>query len=104
MPGDGSACLGPRGWLLENATSCNRTLHHVTQASLSCKKISATASPLTSDRLTPQIAIPWIIMWGAVKRKTNKTPCKTYDELKARITVAINKLNKKTVGKACRSF
>ena len=54
---------GLRGWLLADSMSGNRTLRHATQArepSLDWKKISATTSPLTSGRLTPQITILWI--------------------------------------------
>ena len=41
--------------------------HYVTQAdepSFDCQEISVTTSPLTSGRLTPQMAIPLIIIFG----------------------------------------
>ena len=47
---------GLRRWLLEDPTSGNRTLSHVTlvgETSFGCEKISATASLLTSGFLTP---------------------------------------------------
>ena len=43
-------------------------------------------------------------MWIAVKQESNKTPCNTKTELKARITAAFSNLNKETVEKACQIF
>ena len=61
--------LGPElsKWLLEPSTSGKRILHYATLAiepSVVCEKISATALPLTCDRLIPQITIPLIIVCG----------------------------------------
>uniref|UniRef100_A0A0L8IF21 Uncharacterized protein n=1 Tax=Octopus bimaculoides TaxID=37653 RepID=A0A0L8IF21_OCTBM len=41
-------------------------------------------------------------VWGAVERDTNKTPCNTKNELKARIMAAFTKLNTETVQKSWR--
>ena len=81
--------------------SGNRTLLDTTQAGeprIASQKISASTSPLTSDHLTPQIAI---IMCGV---QLSKSPRKTKDELKARITAAFTNLNKENVGKTCKRF
>ena len=59
--------LNSKGWLLEDPKSGNRNQRHVIRAeepSLGCKNISSSISPLTSGRLTPQIVILLIIMYG----------------------------------------
>lgn len=65
-----------------------------------------------SDHITPDMWPPNspdcnpldYYVWGAVERETNKTPCKTKDELKARIMATFNNLNKETVQKSCSRF
>ena len=68
------------------------------------KKISSTTSSLSSGRLKLQIAITLIMMYGVEMNKTIKILCNIKDELKARLTAAVNNLNKLTVSKACRWF
>ena len=43
-------------------------------------------------------------VWYVVQQETNKTPCHTKDELKARITATFINLNKGNIGKVCRRF
>ena len=100
-----------RGWLLEDSTPGNRTLHHATLAgkpSVDCEKISVTISPLTSTCLIHKVAIPLITICGAWlrerERETNKTLCNTKDGLKARIIATFIYLNKETIGKIFRRF
>ena len=76
-----------------------RILHHATQPIIVWEKISAITLHQPFGHLTSQIPIPFIIVSGAVEWETNKTPCNTKDELKARIMVAITNLNQETIGK-----
>ena len=70
-----------------------------------CEKISTTTSPLTSRRLTLEIADALIIICEVeVSKKTNKTPCNTKEELKAMITATFSNLNEERVGTAWRRF
>ena len=78
--------------------AAGRPLRHDMQIGkfcLGCPKISASTSPLTSGRLTLQIAISLIIMCGVRLSETNISPCNTKDKLKARITTPFSNLKKK---------
>ena len=106
VPGEGSATLDWEG-------GCCKTLYlatglcHATQAgepSLGFEKISATTSLLTFGCLTPQIAIPLIIIRGAWLSKRPTKLCTNKNELKARITAAFINLNKENIGKASKRF
>ena len=70
-----------------------------------CRTISVTKSPLTCGYLIPQTAIPLdYYVWSKVEQKTNKTPCNTKNELKARILVIFTNSDKETVQKSCWKF
>ena len=89
-----------RGSLQEEPTSQNPTPCHSKQAgepNVGCENISATPLHLKAGHQTLQIAISLFTVWGIVERETNKTPCNTKDELKARIMAAFTNLNKETV-------
>ena len=77
--------------------------HTRRRTSASREKISATTSPLTFWRLTPQIVISLIIcVWDAVERETEKKIPMQHakDELKTKMTAAFISLNKETLFKA----
>ena len=98
-------CSGLKGCLLEDLTSGNRTLHHVTQieeSSLGCEKISATASLLTLPDYPD--CNPRNNACCVVELENNKIPYFTKDELKTSITAAFSNLNKDTIRKVCRRF
>ena len=72
-------CFWLRGWLLEDHTSGNRILHHVTQAELSigCEIISATIYLPTSGCLHSLIAILLIIICETWLRERPTKLCVT---------------------------
>ena len=69
--------FGWREWLWKDPAFGNKILRHAIQAelSVSCNKIFETASPLISDSLIPQIAIPLFIMCTA---KFSERPTKFF--------------------------
>ena len=88
-------CIWTINWLLDEPPYGSRSLTHASQAGKSSvvrEKISAITSPLTSGRLTPQIAIPLIITWvSAVEGETYETPWNTKDDQKASVIVIFTK-------------
>ena len=82
-------------WLLEEPTSSNRVQHHDAQAretNSANKKIPATTSSLTSNRLTLQIATPLIITRGT--RLSERPTKQVTPKIKASITAVRGSLNK----------
>ena len=89
-------------WIIRVTTGKSYVRHHAPQLeelSLSCHRISATTSPMTSSDITPLIAIPLIIICGA---QLSKRPCNTKDKLRVRIMAAFTKLNKVSDRKLCK--
>ena len=106
-PGGGSAAL-------DQESGCWKTLHLATgfwimphqqeNPVLPVRKFWQLHHPKRYGCLTPQIAIPLIIMCGVQLSENLKKLCDTKDELKERIMAAFSSLNKETIRKACRKF
>ena len=100
-------CLGSWEWLLwpyiwqQDSTLCYTSMR--TQSCLSenlCNFITPNMLSHNSSDCNP---LNYYVR-GAVEWETNKTPCCTKDELKAKIMAEFNNFNQETIRKACRTF
>ena len=83
-----------------------KELHHAKQAgetSLSCKKISITASTIWASNFPDCYLFVHYYSWGVLEWKINKTLCNT-KKLKAKIMVAFTNFVKRTIGNTYRRF
>ena len=94
-----------RGRLLEDPTSGIKSLHHITKVvELNLENFCNHVTPNTCLPNSLDFKLPDYHLLRTVERETNKTPCNTKDELKAKITATFTNFNKEAVRKACRRF